>query len=205
MTEIGIRRLSADDSFEALTSIVRRAIDPLVQRNLNCTWLDRSTEPARQRLRRGDCFVAVVSGKIVGTITVHAADRTLSPPRCDGSTVACVGQIAVDPSHQGTGVGRALLRTAELWARSRQYLEIVVEVPEPARRLRGYLGRCGFRPTGTVQFEGKACRNVVLSKPIHRPVRAAWTDSWPARHPAEMAALIRAAHGQTRLRRVPAM
>ncbi len=187
MTAIGIRRLLPSDSIEDLTGMLRRAFAPLGGRGLNCTCVDQTIDMTQGRIRLGDCFVAIRENRVVGTVTLHAADRA-SPVRWYREPkVASIHQLAVDPSYQGTGVGQALLRTAETWARSREYLELALDTPEPAGHLHAYYGRRGFRLMDTAQLEGKSYRSVILSKTIGYAVSSTRSDHWPAQHFAAMA------------------
>lgn len=193
MAVIAIRRVLPDDSLEELTGMLRWAFAPPGHCGLNCSCVDQTVDVTPQRLRLGDCFVAVIEGRIVGTITLHAVDHA-SPVRWYRKpTVASIHQLAVDPHHQGTGVGHALLRKAEAWARSRQYLELALDTPEPAQHLHLYCGIHGFRRMDTAQLEGKFYRSVVLSKSIACPVRRLGSHAWPAGDPASRALLTHAA------------
>jgi GNAT superfamily N-acetyltransferase len=201
MNAIGIRRISPDDSLEDLTGMLHRAFGPLGRQGLDCIGVDQTVDVTRRRVRLGDCFVAVVDGRVVGTITLHAHDRA-SPVRWYRKpTVASIHQFAVDPSHQGTGVGQALLRTAENWARCRQYLELALDTPQRAQHLCVYYGRRGFNVVDTVQLERRSYLSAVFSKNIGLLASRSVTDIWPARHPAELAALARSARWSRRRRR----
>lgn len=191
MTGIAIRRLQLSDSLEELTSLLRRAFSSLGRQGLNCTCVDQTVDVTRQRVHLGDCFVAVADRRVVGTVTAHGVDPASPVSWYRNPAVASIHQFAVDPSHQGSGVGRALLRTAEAWARSRQYLQLALDTPEPAEHLRAFYGRRGFMQAETIQLAGKAYFSVVLSKAVNPPARQSSQFSWPARHPAEMAALQR--------------
>lgn len=191
MNAIGIRRLSPNDSLDELTGLLHRAFGPLGRQGLKCTCVDQSVDMTRGRVQLGDCFVAVVNGRVVGTITVHACERA-SPVRWYRKpSVASIHQFAVDPSHQGTGVGRALLRTAEAWASCRQYLQLALDTPQRAEYLTAYYSRRGFKVVDALQVDGRSYVSVVLSKTINQLTSRSAIDSWPPRHPAEMAALAR--------------
>ena len=169
MSGFRIRRLRPNDSLEDLTDMLRRAFAPLGRLGLNCTCVDQTLEMTRQRSRLGDCFVAIVEDRIVGTVTLHATDRA-SPVRWYREpTVASIHQLAVDPGYQGFGIGRALLRLAETWARRRGYLELALDTPEGADHLLAFYGHHGFRRVGTMQLEGKSYRSGILSKATGRP------------------------------------
>jgi len=191
MTGIAIRRFQLNDSLEELTGLLRRAFSSLGRQGLNCTCVDQTLDVTRRRVALGDCFVAVADRRVVGTITLHGVDRASAVNWYRNPEVASVHQFAVDPSHQGAGVGRALLRTAEDWARSRRYVQLALDTPEPAEHLRAFYRRRGFMQAETLRFAGKSYFSVVLSKALHPAPGRSAPAAWPARHPAEMAALQR--------------
>jgi GNAT superfamily N-acetyltransferase len=166
VTEIAIRPLCATDSLVDLTTMLRRAFAELGRQGLNCMCVDQKPETTRQRVSLGQCFVAVVKGKMVGTVTVQGVDPT-SPVDCyRRDWVASIHQLAVDPEHQCASVGRALLRTAELWARGRTYAELALDTPQPATHLHAYYLRRGFRLVDTVHVAGRAYLSSIFSKKL---------------------------------------
>ncbi|MGY4830544.1 GNAT family N-acetyltransferase [Sphaerotilaceae bacterium SBD11-9] len=192
MTSIGIRRLLPSDSLEDLTALLHRAFAPLGQQGIACTCVDQSVETTRRRARLGDCFVAVCGGKVVGTITLHGTEWASPIRRYRDPAVASLHQFAVDPEHQRQGIGHGLLRTAENWARSRQYHELALDTPAAAEQLRDFYGRCGFKLADVARLAGKPYLSVILSKSLDRTAFAPGPAFWPARHPAEWAWLHRA-------------
>jgi GNAT superfamily N-acetyltransferase len=187
MVDFAIRRLQPHDSLDDITSMLHRAFAPMARRGLNCRSANQSVETTRLRVRRGDCFVAVVGGRIVGTITIQAADPTAAVHFYRAADVASVHQFAVDPCFQGTGIGHALLQFAVAWARARQCVELALDTPATADGLRGYYAREGFKPVGLVQVAGRAYPSAVMTKRLYSGPRSATAHAWPARHPAQMA------------------
>lgn len=191
MTTISIRRLLPNDSLEDMTEMLHRAFAPMGERGLNCTCVDQSLETTRQRVALGDCFVAVSRQRIVGTITLHRTDRYSPVAWYRHPQVASLHQFAVDPGHQGDGIGLALLRAGEQWALSRRFHTLALDTPEPARHLHAYYGRQGFGVKGAVQLPGRTYQSVILGKAIGVQCRRPSLDTWPPRHPFEMALLAR--------------
>jgi ribosomal protein S18 acetylase RimI-like enzyme len=64
------------------------------------------TDDYAEVVRTHDVTVAERGGEVVGLIVLAVDDEGFS-----------IDNVAVDPSHQGTGVGRALLESAEVAAR----------------------------------------------------------------------------------------
>ncbi len=191
MTGIAIRRFQLNDSLEELTSLLHRAFSSLGRQGLKCTCVNQTVDVTRQRVGLGDCFVAAADRRVVGTITLHGVDRASPVNWYCNPAVASIHQFAVDPSHQGVGVGQALLHTAEDQARCRRYVQLALDTPEPAEHLRAFYGRRGFMQAETTKLSGKAYLSVVLSKAVNPLARGSGSIHWPPRHPAEMAVLQR--------------
>ncbi|WP_280151041.1 GNAT family N-acetyltransferase [Piscinibacter sp. XHJ-5] len=161
-----IRLLQPSDSLVELTTLLHRAYASLARMGLNYTAVDQTPETTAQRIQGGTCWVATHGASLVGTLL---AQPTHAKSNCEYFTrpgVACVHQFAVDPDHQGRGLGRQLLQLAEQWAADRGYTELAMDTAEPATHLVELYGRLGYRPVGSVQWRGKVYRSVVLSKPL---------------------------------------
>lgn len=161
-----IRTLAPDDSIADLTSLLHRAYARLGAMGLNYTAVDQTPEVTAQRIAGGTCFVAEWAGRLAGTIVVKP---TYTRNECAYFTrpgVAAVHQFAVDPSLQGSGIGRALLKAAEAWARDGGYRELAMDTAEPAAHLIAMYTRLGYAPVDVVQWTGKVYRSVVLSKAL---------------------------------------
>jgi GNAT superfamily N-acetyltransferase len=198
MIDFSIRRLQPGDSIDDLTLLLHRSFAPMGSRGLNCQSVDQTPETTRQRIKRGDCFVAVANRKVVGTITLQAPDPS-APIRCyRAADVASIHQFAVDPDYQGGGIGHALLQVAAIWARTRRYAELALDTPAPLGPLRDYYVRQGFRLIGLVQLMGRTYESAVMAKPLVSLPKTAAIYAWPARRPAELSVI-----GRSRRLRAP--
>lgn len=161
-----IRPLEQTDSINDLTALIHRAYARLGAMGLNYTAVDQSPEVTRERIRGGSCFVVEAGHKLVGTILVQP---TYTENECDYFTrpgVAAAHQFAIDPEHQGHGIGRMLLRHAEQWATQSGFSELAMDTAEPAFHLIELYKRLGYHHVGWVQWTGKVYRSVVLSKQL---------------------------------------
>jgi predicted N-acetyltransferase YhbS len=117
--------------------------------------LDRAYGPARftktsARLREdrlpaeGLSFVATEKGKVVGTV------RLWNVSAGPGRTALLLGPLAVDPAHQGKGLGGRLMKHAISAARMRGHGAILLVGDAP------YYGRFGFSTgkTGALWMPG---------------------------------------------------
>jgi GNAT superfamily N-acetyltransferase len=93
------------------------------------------TEPA------AEAFVATIDGEPCGLISLHPdADYFTGHPR------AFVDVLVVAGEAESRGVGRALLRHAERWARGHQCREVVMDVFAGNDSAIAFYERCGYRP-----------------------------------------------------------
>ncbi len=193
MHRIEVRPFAARDSFAALTQLLHQAYAPLAAAGMNFTAATQDAETTARRAAEGQCFVAVQQGQVVGTVTVcgpyaeGAAPWAASVPWFRDRDTAHFHQFAVHPGLQGQGLGRRLIAACERWALQRGYRRMALDTAEPAADLRALYTRLGYADVGTVQWEGKTYRSVVMLKALDRsPVREqlqtlARYDQWATR------------------------
>jgi predicted N-acetyltransferase YhbS len=159
-----VRRLEPRDSMAELTALLHRAYAPLAAQGLrfHATWQDEAT--TLERTRSGECFVAVLGGKLVATLTLTPAGRASGAPFYERADVASFGQLAVAPELQGRGLGGLLVALAERRARETGAAELALDTAEGARHLIRYYARRGYRQVGRVKWEVTNYRSVILSK-----------------------------------------
>jgi hypothetical protein len=64
-------------------------------------WATHQTvDDTRRRIAGGKCLVAVLNGRIVGTVTYQYPPRWRDTPWYTRADVACVSQFAVEPDCQ---------------------------------------------------------------------------------------------------------
>lgn len=132
---------------------------------LNCTYVDQTVETTRSRATRGDCYVAVCEGRLVGTMTLYAPGRESPCELYLRDDIASVRQFGVEPALQARGIGTLLLAFADHWAATRGYAELSLDTPQPAAHLIAFYRRQGFRIVDFVRFDGKHYDSAILSKP----------------------------------------
>jgi GNAT superfamily N-acetyltransferase len=146
--------------------MLHRAFSLIGGMGIPCSCVNQSAEVTRQRIARGDCFVALSDGVIVGTITLYAPDSASDSAHYRATQVASIRQLGVDPHLQGRGVGMALLRLAERWALRSGYTCVALDTPEAAGHLIDYYLRQGFHIQETLQFSGRPYRSVIFTKTL---------------------------------------
>ncbi|WP_010089331.1 GNAT family N-acetyltransferase [Burkholderia ubonensis] len=165
-----VRRFDpAFDGYAPLTDMLHRAFARLGAMGLNCACVDQTEDVTRRRAEAGECFVAVSGGRVIGTMTLYAADPASACSLYRLDTVASVRQVAVDPGWQGRGVGAMLLSFAEQWAATRGYTLLALDTPQPASHLLAFYRSQGFEIVDVVRLAGKRYDSAILCK---RPVEA---------------------------------
>jgi GNAT superfamily N-acetyltransferase len=171
-----VRPLAATDSLASITGVLHRAYAQLAVMGLNYTAVDQSDEVTKKRFEGGQGFVATKNDVIVGTI-VAQPQKPQSP--CDyyrKAHVASIHQFGVEPSMQGEGVGRALIAACESWAVAHGFSEIALDTAEQATHLVAFYSRLGYTRCGSVQWDGKVYRSVVMTKQL-KPRTATGADA----------------------------
>jgi GNAT superfamily N-acetyltransferase len=119
-----------------------------------------------RRISKGECWVAEVTGRLVGTITLRHAEHTQGCPWYDRRDVASFGQFAVDPAWQRRGVGTLLVEHVERRARAKGVTELALDTAEAADDLIGFYTRRGYRFIEHVRWDVVNYRSVVMSKTL---------------------------------------
>lgn len=169
-----IRHLAPDDDLEALTQMLHRSYAPLAERGLKYLATHQDAATTKRRAEAGRCAVAVLDGRIVGTITLYDRGMVryddLGPD--DGRAwytepgVMVFGQYGVDPEAKGRGIGRALHAWAERTARASGARELACDTAEPASDLIEMYRRWGYRLIGHTDWAITNYRSVILSKTL---------------------------------------
>lgn len=190
MKNFAIRRFNSTDSLEDVTQLLHRAFAPMAMLGANCQCVDQPSSTTRERMARGDCLVAVADRRIVGTLTMEACDPASPVAHYRTPGTASLHQFAVDPAYQGAGVGRALLKVATLWARTRQFGAIALDTPALALDVRAFYAHQGFRLVQVARLAGRGYDSAVMSKTIALAPRV---HAGVIRRATELAALAREA------------
>jgi len=172
--KVRVRPLEPDDSLAHLTALLHRAYRQHADRGIKALAAFQPEEVTRKRIAGGECFIATYMGKIVGTILFKDAARTSA----DGiggdnpiawfsrGAVASFSQFAVEPEHQGHGIGGVLMQTAEARAAATGATEIGLSTPEPAEWLVAMYERHGYRVVEHVRWKETNYVSAIMSKPV---------------------------------------
>lgn len=161
-----IRSLLPSDSIADLTALLHKAYGRLARMGLRYMATHQSEDVTRERVAQGTCLVAVVDGRLCGTILYRSQTQTRGCPWYDRPEVASLAQFAVDPALQARGIGLSLMERVEALAVAGGAREIALDTAEPAAHLVGWYGRLGYRFVEHARWSHTNYRSVILSKAL---------------------------------------
>ena len=164
--QVLIRRINLpEDSLEELTDLLHRAYAALGEAGFRYYATHQTPEETRERCERGYSYVALIDGRIVGTITLY--DRhTDDVPWYSRPDVGYFGQFGVEPELQGKGIGRRMLRMIEERARELGLRELALDTAEGAHHLVEWYGREGYRIVAHHSWNVTNYRSVIMSRTL---------------------------------------
>lgn len=161
--KISIRPWQPTDNVVELTALLNGAYQKLADQGFRFLASYQDAETTRRRLKKGECLVAVMDGKLVGTITFYPEEKGrhfwYKHPM-----VSKFGQFAVAPALQSAGVGGMLLDFVEDRARRNGFSELALDTAEKAVGLVAWYTKRGYRFIDFVQWTNANYRSVILSK-----------------------------------------
>ena len=152
LTSISIRKVLATDDMTALTELLHAAYTLRAAANLRCRATHQTPFDTASRFAQGQGFVAEISGKPVGTITVRPSNRD-SPIaffREPNTWTFC--QFGVLPEFRGAGIGRKLHSTAVSYAAHHGGKKMCLDTAAPAKDLIDMYLRWGYTIVGEADW-----------------------------------------------------
>lgn len=162
--KVTIRRLNASDSIHEVTFLLHRAYKELADMGIHNPCATQDVQTTRQRIEKGECWVAILGGRIVGTIVFVDAKRTRGCWWYNRPGVAHWYQFAVDPDFQRLGIGSMLLHTAEQRAVETGALELAGTTAVRAKHLIAMYRRKGFNVVGYLGWLSRNYSMIIISK-----------------------------------------
>ena len=152
-----------------LTSLLHRAYADLADLGFRYLATHQDDATTLRRAGEGECFVALIESRPVGTITWTAPPRESKCAYYCRPDVATFGQFAVEPALQHQGLGDHLLSLVEARARDRRIPVMALDTAEGATHLVAYYSRRGYSLVDHVHWGSTNYRSVILAKPLLHP------------------------------------
>jgi GNAT superfamily N-acetyltransferase len=165
-----IRRWHAQDDPVALTEMLHRAYRQLADMGFRYYATHQPPEITLERIGQGECYVAEIERRVVGTVTFNPSETTRGTPWLDRPEVVSFQQFAVEPNCQGQGIGALLMDTVERRAAEVGAEEIACDTAEGATNLIAMYERRGYRFIEYADWSVTNYRSVVLSKTVMAPI-----------------------------------
>lgn len=164
-----IRRFRCRDSIIELTELLHRSYRALAEGGMRYNASHQRPWKTWWRLFGGECWIAYLDGRLVGTVLFRSPAKTRGAEFFDRPGTASFHQFAVDPSAQGSGIGSRLLTFVEERARALGADAIALDTAETATDLIQFYQRRGYEQVGTADFRSTNYRSVLLAKGLSRP------------------------------------
>ena len=164
--DFSIREYAPTDSLDEITELLHRAYASLAARGMRFVASHQGVATTKARIESGHCLIAAVDNKVVGTITFYTEPFASKCAYYNRAGTARFGQFAVEPSLQGSGLGRQLLAKAEALAKSKGATEMSLDTAETADHLIKFYERCGYSAVDTVDWDATNYVSVVMAKPL---------------------------------------
>ncbi|AOB33487.1 acetyltransferase [Bordetella sp. H567] len=161
-----IRLAAPEDDVASLTALLHRAYARLGNMGLRYMAVDQTDDITRKRMSLGECYVALIGEVIVGTVLFKPAEQTRGSPWLERADVASLGQLAVEPTLQKSGLGTRLMTLAETRAKQAGAREIALDTAEPATHLQRWYTSLGYRFIEYAQWKHTNYRSVIMSKSL---------------------------------------
>ena len=161
-----VRTLTESDSIEDLTLLLHRAYKRQIDMGLHPLAGRQSLEITHQSTHSGECFVASLNGRLVGTILLQEVEDAGFPAHFLKPEVAHFSLLGVDPDLHGLGIGRQLLSAIEVRSRERGFGELACSMAEPDAKLMRFYERLGYRLVEWWQWPYTNYRSAILSKTL---------------------------------------
>ncbi|WP_432059410.1 GNAT family N-acetyltransferase [Streptomyces sp. S1] len=160
-----VRPFVEGDNVAQLTHLLHRAYSAHAAEGRSFFASYQSVEDTAYRLGRGECWLALRAGELVGTVTVAAPYE--APERYPAAPGAgSFWQLAVDPSYREVGLGQRLLSLAEERIAELGSSQVVIDTSAEAVDLVGWYRRRGYAPVGFWRWGVTNYESVVLLKEL---------------------------------------
>jgi GNAT superfamily N-acetyltransferase len=161
--DIRIRPLEPSDSVTEITALLHAAFAKVPGQPFVYPAASQSAEATSAQIAAGRCWVATVTGRLVGAAIIQAPAKPTLVPSNARDAGAYLAQIVVDPKCQGGGVGSNLLKAAEQEAVQMGAQHMWGSSPVGSRQLALYL-RHGYQLVEYVHWEGTPYDSIIFQK-----------------------------------------
>ncbi len=165
-SKIIIRHVNELDNMEELTMLLHKSYKKLADQGFRFHASHQDIQTTIHRIKNAECYVAILDGKLIGTIAYRSPEIKMNHVYYDQPFIASYGQFAVDPEYQNIGLGGKLIDLVEQCAIRDNAKEISIDTAEGATNLIDYYKKRGYVFVIYTQWEVTNYRSVILSKKL---------------------------------------
>lgn len=154
------------DSVEELTDLLHRAYKRLADMGLNFIATFQSAEYTRNYLKKGECYILEVNGKLIGTVFYYTSMWNDAPDIYQDPDSVLIGKFAVEPELQKLGLGSKLMDFVESLAAKRNKKRVVLDTSEKALHLIDYYNNRRYKYIHHWQWPDVNYKSVILAKKL---------------------------------------
>lgn len=161
---INIRALCQTDSIEELTKLLNDSYQDLVELGFHPVAATQNLETTIKRIAEGECFIALLDEKIIGTILFYPPGKSELKDYYENKFATHFGQFAVDHSYRKMNIGGNLLEYIESLSKELNASEITLDTPETAYHLINYYSKKGYNLAGYINWDSTNYRSIIMNK-----------------------------------------
>ncbi len=161
-----IRPYQPTDPIPEITALLHRAYGQLAAQGMRYLASHQNDKTTQERLAHGTSFLAIKDGAIVGTISVYGPYPGSEALFYRQEDVYHFGQYAVDPTLQGSGLGKRLYQTVEDHCRANNIKTLALDTAETADHLIALYQRWGFSIVDRVKWDEVNYKSVIMAKEL---------------------------------------
>ncbi|MDQ0060065.1 GNAT family N-acetyltransferase [Paenibacillus harenae] len=157
-------------SLPSVLKIFRRAKSELKnQKNDQWKWIYPNRSNYKADLRNGSMYGISYGDELIAVVTLDNMQskqyQLISWNDKDGKP-CCIHRLAVDPSHQGKGLGKALLQYIENFAIRNGYTSVRIDVYKINETAKALYIRNGYEERGEVRYPMRKHTYVTMEKQL---------------------------------------
>lgn len=167
---VELRLIRDEDSIEEITVLLNKSYQALLDMGMKFLAATQDASVTLNRINKAhQCFVGIHNSRIISTISLYDYKPSDVSQWYNNSFVAKIGQFAVLPELQKTGIGSFMMEIVEREARKMNNIkELSLDTSENAKHLIKYYEEKGYKYKETIKWDVTNYKSIVLSKPLYK-------------------------------------
>jgi len=166
INNVQIRLYKEGDSIPVITSMLNQAYKQLLDMGLRYLAASQDDTETIKRLSKAyKAYIATYKGQIIGTVSLYKYKPNDISKWYNQSFVSKVGQFAVLPKYQSSGIGSLMMDKVESDAKDLEGIEeLALDTAETAHHLISYYSNRDYVYKETIKWPRANYNSVIMSK-----------------------------------------